>query len=170
MKKYSDFNSEFREGWPNIEYLEPFFLAPFGKAWFNTGGNNGAVLSYEGIDGTEHLGDGEGRIDIRLEMWGNPKLGVLLLYSKLGAPGGYMFTSKGDSSKKGLYTRTLHNDIHPAWLYITFEKAWRGVKEFIEADGALPKSIEWISNRDLTSDTFPDPIPERLGGPKLKFI
>ena len=31
------------------------------------------------------------------------------------------------------------------------------VKEFIENDGALPRSIEWIANRDLPSDTFPEP-------------
>lgn len=83
-----------------MEELEPFFLAPPGEAWFDTAGNDGAELSYEGLDGTEHLRYGEGRVDIRLQMWGNPKLGVLLLYSKLGAPGGFMFTSKGDFSKK----------------------------------------------------------------------
>ena len=113
---------------------------------------------------------GEGRVDIRLEMWGNPKLGVLLIYSKLGRPDGFAFTSKGDFSRQGLYTQTLHGDPMPAWLYIPFEEAWKAVKEFIETDGALPKSIEWISNKDLTPDTFPDPIPERLGGPRLRYI
>lgn len=170
MRKFSYFDSQLGAGWPSLEYLEPFFIPSSGSPWFNTGGNNGAVLGCEGLDGTEHLRDGEGRIDIRLEMWGDPKLGVLLLYSKLGAPGGYMFTSAGDFSKTGLYTRTLHNDIHPVWLYIPFGEAWKAVKEFIETEGALPKSIEWISNKDLTPDTFPDPIPERLGGPRLKFI
>ena len=31
------------------------------------------------------------------------------------------------------------------------------LKEFIETDGALPKSIEWIANKDLPPGTFPDP-------------
>jgi len=162
MKKFSDFNSQFREGWPTVEELEPFFLAPPGKAWFDTGGNDGAEFSYEGIEGTEHLEFGDGRIDIRLEMWGNPALGVLLLYSKVGKPNGYMFTSKGDFSKKGQYTRTLHNDIRPAWLFISFEEAWNAVKEFIETDGALPESIQWVSNKDLEPDTFPVPHDERF--------
>jgi hypothetical protein len=162
MKKYSDFNSSSREGWPTIKYLEPFFLAPSGHAWFDTGGNDGAELSCEGLDGTEHLHYGEGRVDIRLQMWGNPKLGVLLIYSKLGAPGGFMFTSKGDFSNRGRYTRTLHSDLMPLWHYIPFEGAWKAVKEFIETDGALPKSIEWISNKDLHEDTFPVPHDERF--------
>ncbi len=94
-----------------------------------------------------------------------------MIYSKRGAPGSFSFTSKGDFSKLGLYTQTMRGDIRPAWLYIPFEEAWKAVKEFIETNGdVLPTSIEWISNKDLTRDTFPDPIPERLGGPKLKFI
>jgi len=45
----------------------------------------------------------------------------------------------------------------PVGLYVPFEAAWHAVKEFIETDGALPKSIAWISDDDLPNDTFPDP-------------
>jgi hypothetical protein len=31
------------------------------------------------------------------------------------------------------------------------------VKEFIETDGGLPSSIEWIANNDLPPNTFPLP-------------
>jgi hypothetical protein len=27
----------------------------------------------------------------------------------------------------------------------------------METDGQLPKSIEWVANRDLPPNTFPDP-------------
>ncbi len=30
------------------------------------------------------------------------------------------------------------------------------VREFMETDGALPKCIAWIANRDLPPNTFPD--------------
>jgi hypothetical protein len=35
-------------------------------------------------------------------------------------------------------------------------KAWKTVKEFIETEGDLPTSIDWISNHDLPLGTFPD--------------
>jgi len=31
------------------------------------------------------------------------------------------------------------------------------VKEFIETGGQLPKCIEWVANKDLPPNTFPDP-------------
>jgi hypothetical protein len=31
------------------------------------------------------------------------------------------------------------------------------VKEFIETDGELPKSIEWIADPDIPPGAFPDP-------------
>jgi Immunity protein Imm1 len=53
--------------------------------------------------------------------------------------------------------RNPHNDPLPVGLFIPFKTAWLAVKEFIETDGALPKSIEWIANKDLPPGTFPDP-------------
>lgn len=170
MRKQMDFGIYCGNGWPSVESVRPYFFEYRGDIWLHDSDTDEAMLVIEGADGTEKLHYLEGRVDIRLQMWASPKLGVLLIYSKLGAPGGFAFTSKGDYSKLGFYTQTLRGDIRPAWLYIPFEDAWKAVKEFIETDGALPKSIEWISNKDLTPDTFPDPIPERLGGPKLKFI
>nr|WP_292612931.1 Imm1 family immunity protein [Nitrobacter sp. 62-13] len=38
-----------------------------------------------------------------------------------------------------------------------FPVAWKAVKEFIETDGELPTSIEWVANSDLSPETFPDP-------------
>jgi hypothetical protein len=45
----------------------------------------------------------------------------------------------------------------PVGLYIPFAKAWPAVKEFIETEGALPTSIEWVKNSELPPGTFPDP-------------
>jgi hypothetical protein len=43
------------------------------------------------------------------------------------------------------------------WTVHPFKSAWLAVKEFIETDGQLPKSIEWIANKELPVGTFPDP-------------
>jgi hypothetical protein len=109
------------------------------------------------LEGTEHLPANHGRIDIQLELWGNPDLGVLLIWSKWG--GGYKdtFTSKGDMNRLRELIRSTHDTPLPVGLFIPFEAAWMAVKEFIETDGALPKSIEWVANRDLPENTFPDP-------------
>jgi hypothetical protein len=97
MKKHAYFDSYWGSGWPEIHWLKPYFLAPAGRRWFSHTGNDSAGFTAEGVDKTEHLPANKGRIDIRLEMWGNPNLGVLLIYSKWG--GGYKetFTSKGDA-------------------------------------------------------------------------
>jgi len=55
------------------------------------------------------------------------------------------------------WVRSTHDTPLPAGLFVPFETAWKAVKEFIETDGELPKSIEWIANRDLPPNTFPDP-------------
>jgi hypothetical protein len=52
----------------------------------------------------------------------------------------------------------LHGDLRPIGLYIPYEKAWLAVKEFIETDGNLPNSIEWVPGRELPPGTFPDPL------------
>jgi hypothetical protein len=157
MRKRFDFNSEHGWGWPSPELLKPFFLSPPGKRWFFSTGNDGGVLAAEGLENTEHFRPGAGRIDVRLEMYGHPELGVLLFYQKTGGSRRGVFSSKGDLTKLREWVRTLHNDPMPVGLFIPFETAWPAVKEFIETDGNLPKSIEWVANSDLPPNTFPDP-------------
>jgi len=47
-----------------------------------------------------------------------------------------------------------HNDPLPV---SPLKRPWLAVKELIETDGALPKSIEWVADKDLPAGTFPDP-------------
>jgi hypothetical protein len=49
---------------------------------------------------------------------------------------------------------SLQGDPYSLGLFIPFEQAFGAVKEFIESDGELPTSIEWISG-----DGFP-PVPK----------
>jgi hypothetical protein len=144
-------------GWPEPSRLEKYFLAAPGQQWTFRGRNDNWGLTVEGVEGTEHLNINNGRIDIDLEMWGHPRFGVLLIWSKWGGKYKETFSSKGDLSRLHEWVRTLQDDLRPVGLFIPFDQAWKAVKEFIENDGVLPKSIEWIANRDLPLDTFPVP-------------
>jgi len=157
MKKRVNFDVFKRAGWPAPNELEHYFLAPPGQQWFYANGNDAASLRAEGVDGTEHLEANKGRVDIDLDMWGNAEHGVLLIYSKWGGRQKENYSSKGDLGRLREWVRSLHSTPLPVGLFIPFEKAWKAVKEFIETDGALPKSIEWIANKDLPPNTFPDP-------------
>jgi hypothetical protein len=157
MRKRTYFASRRSEGWPAPGALERYFLAPpHQRCFFETGNDSGGLVA-EGLDGTEHLLPGAGRIDINLGMYGHPELGVFLLYQKIGGAGFGAFSSKGDLTKLRQWVRTLHNDPMPVGLFIPYENAWLAVKEFIETEGVLPKSIEWIANKDLPPGTFPVP-------------
>jgi hypothetical protein len=157
MRKSTYFASRPSDGWPSPRELERYFLAPAGERWFFETRNDSGGFSAEGVDGTEHLEANKGRIDIDLQMWGNPDLGVLLIYSKWGGGHKQIYSSKRDPRRLREWVRSTHDTLLPIGLFVPFEVAWLAVKEFIETDGQLPKSIEWIANRDLPPGTFPDP-------------
>jgi len=157
MKKRVYFDTFVGPGWPKPGQLESYFLAPVGQRWFFQDGNDGAALWAEGVDNSEQLEFGKSRIDIGLEMWGHPDLGVLLIWSKLGGGFNLMFGSKGDLTRLQEWVRSTHDTPLPVGLFVPYETAWKAVKEFLETDGELPTSIEWIANGELPPYTFPDP-------------
>jgi len=153
MKKRNVFSSKSRDGWPDLREMEPYFLNPERQGRFERG-SDGASLTIEGVNGTEHL-SGKDRINVELLMWSDRHHGVMLIYSKVG--GGYreVYTSEGNLIRLREYVLTRHGDEMPIGLYIPFHKAWEAVREFVETDGQLPRSIEWIANEDLPPNTFP---------------
>ena len=158
MKKDIYFDNFFGPGWPSTSALQPYVLAPRGKEWFYTGGNDSGSLSLKGLDGTEHLPYGNGQKCIELSMWGYSELGVLLQYARFG--GGQPrqdWFSKGDMRRIRQWVRSLHGNPLPVGLFIPFDKAWLAVKEFMETEGQLPTSIEWVNSNDLPDNTFPEP-------------
>jgi hypothetical protein len=158
VKKSVYFDVFDRRGWPAPEELQHYFLAPPGQRWtFGPGRNDCWGLAAEGADGTEHLGANAGRIDIHLTMIGNFEHGVLLLYQKWGGKHKDTYYSKGDLTRLNEWVWTVHGSLMPIGLYIPFERAWLAVKEFMETDGTLPKSIEWMADADIPDEAFPDP-------------
>jgi len=128
MKKSTYFASRPSEGWPDPKDLERYFLGPPGERWFFETGNDTAGLDAVGVDGTERLGPGEGRISVRLAMWGNRDLGVLLIYSKLGGGHHQTYSSKGDLSRLRQWVRGMHGTLLPVGLFVPFPTAWKVVK------------------------------------------
>jgi hypothetical protein len=162
MDKRANFDTHWGPGWPDARTLEPYFLGGRDKRWvFEHGGDSGSFIA-EGTDGTEHLQFGQVPIHLHLFVWGNPSLGVLLMYHKWGGPRRDSYNSKGDLTRLDQYYQSADGQVLPIGLFIPFEDAWRAVKEFVETDGALPKCIEWIAERDLPSDAFPDLDPSVL--------
>jgi hypothetical protein len=157
VKKSVYFDVFDRPGWPSPDELQHYFLAPPGQRWtFGDGENDSWGLTAEGVDGTEHLELNE-RIDIHLTMVGNPDHGVLLQYRKWGSGCKDTYYSKGDFTRLEDLVWTGQGDLMPIGLFIPFDRAWLAVKEFIETDGALPKSIDWIADADIPDEVFPDP-------------
>jgi hypothetical protein len=157
MNKYAYVHTFKGSFWPSLSEIAPFF-SHSGENWISKGGNDSWSLKVQGLDGTEDLPIGNGRKDINLDMWGRPGLGVLLIYDKTG-PVGFRdtYTSKGDMSRLGELVRSTHDTPLPVGLFIPFDKAWLVVKEFMDTEGQLPKSINWVRNADLPPNTFPDP-------------
>jgi hypothetical protein len=120
MRKSSYFDSHEIEGRPDPRELKPYLFAPPGQEWFYTGGNDGASIDAEGLDGTDRLPANQGRIDLRLLMWGIPNVGVLLIYSKWGGRHRETYSSKGDPRRLHEWVRNLHNTPLPVGLFIPF--------------------------------------------------
>jgi Immunity protein Imm1 len=158
MNKYVYFDEYHGNFWPGLDQLRPYFQDPDGRAWFSQTGNDTCSIRLQGLEGTEDKLFGRGRKDIALQMWGIPGVGVLVIYDKIG-PVGFRgtYSSKGDMTRLSELVESLHSTPLPVGLFIAFDKAWLAVKEFMETEGQLPKSIEWVRNADLPPNTFPDP-------------
>jgi hypothetical protein len=158
MIKTSYFDNFDEAGWPTVAQLQPFFLAPTGKEWSYQGGNDCWGLDVQGLYGTAGLPRNE-RVNVHLYMIGHPAHGVLLQYNKWDGRIRQMlgYCSKGDVSRIREHVRSAHGSLLPVGLFIPFRTAWKAVREFIETDGELPKSIEWVADRDIPPEAFPDP-------------
>jgi hypothetical protein len=156
MQKSTYFDMIDRKGWPSPEVLEPFFLAPKGKEWSYAGGNDSWGLDADGMYGTEDR-DRIDRVRVGIGMIGHPTHGVYLYYDKWDGRirHKYSYHSKGDLDLIGDFVSSLHGDFLSVGLFVPFRTAWLAVRQFIETDGELPTSVEWIASQDLPPEAFP---------------
>ena len=162
MKKFTYFDNYFGPDWPDPSELAPYFLTDAGRrqAFDLPYGNDSWSLRIDGLEGTERLPEANGRVDLVLTIVGSIRHGVLLCHQKWG-PNGIGHYSKGDLLRLREYVETKHGDLEPMGFFIPFEAAWKAVKEFMDKDGVLPKSIPWIAVPDIPPGTFPGPFEHR---------
>lgn len=151
------FNSKRSARWPHLDEIRQYFFPKSGEAWFSTGGNDSGGFTLDGVEGTEHLDHGRGRIGIDLNMIGHPKYGVQLNWARLGPPKRTDYYSLHDPARLNQYVNSLHGDPQPIGLYIPFAEAWMAVEDFLLHEGARSTRIAWIADRDLPPDAFPLP-------------
>jgi hypothetical protein len=159
MKKRAYFDVFDGPGWPDPADLKPYFEGPgHWEKWFAYR-NDSWGLSAEGLDGTAQLEHRADRVDVSLSITGHPKYGATLDYSKWDGRVRKRSTlcSKGDLTRLPEMICSVHGSPLSLGLFIPFDLAWEGVKEFIERDGELPTAIEWMSVADLPPDIFPEP-------------
>lgn len=153
MKKDTYFRPYAGGGWPELKWLEPYFLTTVGRQEA-FGEQQSWGLKLYGVDGTENLERYKDRIDVNLTIQGDLRHGILLFYNKSGGRQWVARYSLGDPTKWRQWVETPQGDQMSAALFISFEAAWEAVKEFIERDGALPAGIEWIADADLPDYAF----------------
>ena len=158
MIKSSYFDRFRGPGWPTTDELAPFFLAPPGQEWSYKGGNDSWGFDVQGLEGTDHLTRVD-RVNVHLSLIGNPQHGVYIQHRRWDgrSKSGVNRYPRGDLSRLLEFVYSMHGTPLSVGLFVPFKTAWSAVKEFIETDGELPKSIKWIASQDLPPETFPDP-------------
>jgi len=157
MDRSTYFDTYWGPGWPDEKWLARYFLTAKGRHDFFSSGNDSWGLTAEGIDGTDHLPNLKGRLDVDLLIQGHRDLGVLLQWRKTGRVPIQTYYSKGDVTRLRQWVKDVRGYLLPVGLFIPFETAWKAIKEFMDRDAALPQSIEWIKSSDLPPGTFPPP-------------
>jgi len=165
MRKSCSFHEFYDPDWPAPDQLKKYFSAG-GGLWASHGNDNWG-LGAEGLYGTEALPHRES-VNVELRMTGSPEHGVTLDFARWDGriQRWDSYFSKGDLSRLGRFMYSLQGDPYSLALFIPFEEAFKAVKEFIETDGELPTSIEWVAGKDLPPETFPVPTwpPQKLPG------
>lgn len=161
MQKRAYFDDFWGEGWPAVDWLEPFFLTKAGQERLCgdvRDGNDSWGFDITDLYANGHLPRRDS-VDVHLYLTANPTYGVTLQYSRWDGTVQRRdcYLSKGNLGRLDRFVRSLHDDRFSLGLFIPFEAAWKAVKEFIETDGELPTSIEWVANQDLPPNRFPDP-------------
>jgi hypothetical protein len=149
---------DFQHGrWPDPRELERYFIEAEGGGWPMAGGNDNWGFTIDGLDGTTHLPDEEDRVVVDLNMIGFPGRGVAFVYAKWDGrtKQRHDYASKGDMRRVKETVYAAQYTPVSVGTIVPFADAYRAVKEFMETDGELPRSIEWVSVDELPPRASP---------------
>lgn len=159
IKKEAAFDDYWGNGWPDISVVEQGLSDPEKLARLFAKGRDGACFSIEWIYDKTNSAPQSELVGATLYMHMNPDHGIKLQYSKWDGRIGEKKTyhSKGDLVRLKQFVRSFHRTPLSIGLFVPFEMGRKAVKEFLETDGALPRSIDWVSDDELPSEVFPLP-------------
>lgn len=157
VKKEAAFDNHWGNGWPEISVVEQGLSDPEKLAQLFAKGRDGGCFSIEWIYDKKNSAPQSELVGATLYMHMNPDHGIKLQYSKWDGRIGEKRTyhSKGDLTRLKQFVRSFHRTPLSIGLFVPFEIGRRAVKEFLETDGGLPRSIDWVSEDDLPSEVFP---------------
>jgi Immunity protein Imm1 len=159
VKKEAAFDNHWGKGWPEIRIVEQNLSDPEKLAQLFAQGRDGGCFSIEWTYDKNNSAPQSELVGATLYMHMNPDHGIKLQYSKWDGRTGEKKTyhSKGDLTRLKEFVRSFHRTPLSIGLFVPFEVGRKAVKEFLESDGELPRSIDWMSDDDLPSDVFPLP-------------
>jgi Immunity protein Imm1 len=159
VKKEAAFDNHWGKGWPEIRIVEQNLSDPEKLAQLFAQGRDGGCFSIEWTYDKNNSAPQSELVGATLYMHMNPNHGIKLQYSKWDGRTGEKKTyhSKGDLTRLKEFVRSFHRTPLSIGLFVPFEVGRKAVKEFLESDGELPRSIDWMSDDDLPSDVFPLP-------------
>jgi len=159
VKKEASFGDHWGNGWPDISAVEKGLADPEKLAQLFAKGRDGGCFSIEWIYDKDDSIPQTGLVGAILYMHMNPEHGIKLQYSGWDRRTAKRETyhSKGDLTRLKQFVRSFHRTPLSIGLFVPFEIGRKAVKEFLQTDGKLPQSVDWISDDDLPSEVFPLP-------------
>ena len=160
VRKEAAFDDHWGNGWPEISIVDQSLSDPNKLSQFFAKGRDGACFSIEWVyDKKSNSAPQSELVGAILYMHINRDHGMKLQYSKWDGRVGEKKTyhSKGDLTRLKQFVRSFHRTPLSIGLFVPFEIGRKAVKEFLETDGELPRSVDWISENDLPPEAFPLP-------------
>jgi hypothetical protein len=147
MKRSFIFASFGETQWTDAGKIEPFFLDSKQREAMFIRRQDDGLFSIDGMEGTDNLSREADRVNARLYLNMLPEHGVTISYHHWDGRSRKKtyFYSKGNLDLINEYVRSFQGSPLQLGLFIPYEAAWRTVKEFMEGDGGLPASIDWVS-------------------------
>lgn len=159
VKKEAAFGDHWGNGWPDVSAVERDLSDPEKLAKLFAKGRDGGCFSIEWIYDKGSSIPQFGVVGAILYMHMHPDHGIKLQYSRWDCriEKKETYHSKGDLARLKQFVRSFHRTPLSIGLFVPFEIGRKAVKEFLQTDGELPQSVDWISDDDLPSEVFPLP-------------